>query len=369
MAAGTIRNPQSEIRNPQSEIRDHTIRHFALHHIGPVELRVISDIEAGVIALTEVEEEVLRRYSSQPGWPHRVVSLFVLSDMSPLQRQLTRTAKLPPGGVAALAYRPVVNVYDLADSTACHIFINETAMIKEGYWDDRLAETALLAHEHGHPLAENATVRASRELTLTLGLSYEKPLSTPDEDAWQDKLRRLLQVLTDKLTLYAPREIFTNDLVLRSEFTDALYHLDMINVRNAARAVQSRPTLVAGLMAEPALTETGRTAFLALADLKAHLDLTLEIASFRRMGRDALAVNLEQVLEREVFPHLMPETAPAYRAVGELYRSLTSDMAPDDMAGFAGQVVAVLADALKPYGVALEASIVGRARSGDRPER
>ncbi|PKO21426.1 MAG: hypothetical protein CVU38_14765 [Chloroflexi bacterium HGW-Chloroflexi-1] len=360
---------QDQIRNPQSAIRNRTIRHFALHRIGPVELRVISDIEAGVIALTEVEEEVLRRYSSQPDWPHRVVSLFVLSDMSPLQRQLTRTAKLPPGGVAALAYRPVVNVYDLADSTACHIFINQTAMIKEGYWDDPLAQTALLAHEHGHPLAENATVRASRELALALGLSYREPLSTTDEAAWRDKLRRLLEVLTDKLTLYAPREIFTNDLVLRSEFTDALYHLDMINVRNAARAVQSRPALVAGLMAEPALTGTGRAAFLALADLKAHLDLALEIASFHRLDRAAQVRSLEQVLEATVFPALVPETAPAYRALIERYQTLTPDMTSEALAGFARQVVTVLADALRPYGVDLGASIVGRARSGDRPER
>jgi len=86
------------------------IRHFALHRIGDVELRVISDIESGVIGISEVEEDVLRRYVAVAGWPHRVVSLFVLSDLSPLQRQLVATAKLPPGGVEGLGLRPIVSI-------------------------------------------------------------------------------------------------------------------------------------------------------------------------------------------------------------------------------------------------------------------
>lgn len=144
-----------------------TIRHFALHRIGDVELRVISDIESGVIGISEVEEAVLKRYVSVAGWPHRVVSLFVLGDLSPLQRQLVATAKLPPGGVEGLGLRPVVNLYDLSNLAACNVFINQTAMVKEGYWGDRLAETALLAHEHAHPLAENGTTHATRRITMT----------------------------------------------------------------------------------------------------------------------------------------------------------------------------------------------------------
>jgi hypothetical protein len=346
-------------------IRNHLIRHFALHRIGPVELRVISDIEDGVIGITEVEEAVLRRYAMQPGWPHRVVSLFVLSDLSPLQRQLVATAKLPPGGLEGLGLRPVVNLYDLADLGACHVFVNQTAMAKESYWGDRLAETALLAHEHGHPLAENVTTRASRRLSVALELICREPLRNQvsrrnlvsGENEWEAKLLRLLQLLADKLCVYAPREVFTNDVVLRSGFTDALYHLDMLNVRHAAAGVQARPALVASLAAEPALTETGRAVFLAVADLKAHLDLALEIASFRRLGRSDLALALEQVLEREVFPHLVPETAAAYRMLNDLYRALPAETTPVELTAFAEQVAAALAYAVAGYGVLLDAKI------------
>jgi len=333
------------------------IRHFALHRIGNVELRVISDIETGVIGISQVEEAVLRRYVAVTGWPHRVVSLFVLSDLSPLQRQLVATAKLPPGGVEGLGLRPVVNLYDLADLSACHVFINQTAMVKESYWGDRLAETALLTHEHAHPLAENGTTRASRQTIVTVQPVSRQPLDSSDEAAWQEKLRRLLQLQVDKFCLYAPREIFTNDIVLREGFGDALYHLDLQNVNNAAQGVQARPALVASLAAEAALTDAGRAVFLAVADLKAHLDLALEIASFYRLDRGAQARSLEQVLAGAVFPALVPETAPAYRALVEVYRSLTPDMTPEEMAGFASRVTTILAEALTPYGLDLGARI------------
>lgn len=338
-----------------------TIRHFALHRIGDLELRVISDIESGVIGISEAEEAVLRRYVAVAGWPHRVVSLFVLSDLSPLQRQLVATATapaVPPGGVEGLGLRPVVNLYDLADLAACNIFVNQTAMVKEGYWGDRLAETALLAHEHAHPLAENGTTHATRQITVTVQPIFDRrPLDSANEAAWQEKLRRLLQLQVDKLCLYAPREVFTNDIVLREGFGDALYYLDLQNVNNAAHGVQARPALVANLTAEDALTDAGRAVFLAVADLKAYLDLALEIASFHRLGRAAQARSLEEVLEATVFPALVPETAPAYRSLVERYQALTPDMPPEALAGFARQVVTVLADALTPYGVDLGASI------------
>lgn len=321
---------------------------------------MISDIESGVIGISEVEEDVLRRYVAVAGWPHRVVSLFVLSDLSPLQRQLVATATapaVPPGGVEGLGLRPIVNLYDLANLAACNIFVNQTAMVKEGYWGDRVIETALLAHEHAHPLAENATTRATRQIAVTVQPTSDQPLDSTDEAAWQEKLRRLLQLQVDKLCLYAPREVFTNDIVLREGFGDALHYLDMQNVNNAAQGIKARPTLVASLAAEAALTDAGRAVFLAVADLKAHLDLALEIASFHRLGRAAQARSLEQVLDTAVFPALAPVTGLAYRGLVKRYRALTPDMPPAALAGFAGQVVTVLADALQPYGVDLGASI------------
>jgi hypothetical protein len=348
---------QESLDSPQSASHNRTIRHFALHRIGDVELRVISDIESGVIGISEVEEAVLRRYVTVEGWPHQVVSLFVLSDLSPLQRQLVATAKLPPGGVEGLGLRPVLNLYDLADLSACNIFVNQTALEREGYWGDRQAETALLAHEHAHPLAENGTTHATRQLAVAVQPVSQPPLATATTVEWTDKLNRLLQLQVDKLCLYAPREIFTNDIVLREGFGDALYHLDLRNVNAAAQGVQARPSLVASLAAEAVLTEPGRAVFLVVADLKAHLDLALEIASFYRLGRGAEARRLEHVLETKVFPALAPVTALAYRSLVKLYRSLTPGMTPEALAGFARQVVAILAEALKPYGVDLAAHI------------
>jgi hypothetical protein len=339
------------------------IRHFALHRIDGTELRVIPDIETGVTSIIEVEEAVLRRYVVAPAWPHQTVSLFVLSDLSPLQRQLARTAKLPPGGIEGLGLRPIVNVYDLANANACHVFVNQSAMLKEGYWGDRLSETALLAHEHAHPLAENATTQASRLVTIAVRVELQVPLATAQEDEWTDKLRRLLQVMVEKLCAYAPREVFTNDLVLRMGFAEALHHLDLRNVANAVRGVQLRPTLVASLDAEPALTPAGRAAFLAVADLKAYPDLALEIASFHRLGYVEQARSLDAGLVTEVFPRLVPETAPAYRALVEQYRALRPDMTPERLVSFSRKVIHILSIALEPYGVALTADIVVQAPS------
>jgi hypothetical protein len=337
--------------------QNHTIRHFALHRIGEVELRVISDIETGVIAISDVENEVLCRLVELPGWPHQVVSLFVLSDLSPLQRQLVTRANLPPGGLEGLGLRPVVNLYDLANLSACHVFVNQAAMTKEGYWGDTLAETGLLAHEHAHPLTENATTAASRQLRLEQEITYRHPLSI-GEPVWEAKLDRLLQVLQDKLVLYAPREIFTNDLVVGSGFVDALDHLDLINVKHAVEGLRSRPALVRGLAAEPGLTGAGRMAMLVLGDLKAHLDLALELASFARQGFAERGQALEDRLAAAVFPELMPEVGPAYWALREVYAGLAPDLTAEALTPWGTQVLDILAAALAPYGVNVNARLV-----------
>lgn len=342
------------------------IKHFALHRIDGTELRVISDIETGVIAISEVEETVLCRYTQRPDWPHQVVTLFVLSNLGALQRQLSlrfgmdglETGALPPGGIEALGLRPVVNLYDLSDPSACNVFVNQAAMSKEGYWGDRLAETALLAHEHGHPLAETGAVRASRRLSISFNLRYREPLTidpaSEAESQWRDKLLRLLRIMAEKLCLYAPREVFTNDIVLENDFGAALYHLDSINVANAVKAVESRPQLAASLANEPVLSNAGRAIFLVVADLKAHLDLAMEIASFWRQNQIAWASELERILERQVFSRLVPETWDAYGSLRNLYWRLNGEAAEADMVSFVRRVIEVLSSALSPYGVAID---------------
>ena len=168
---------------------------------------------------------------------------------------------------------------------------------------------------------------------------------------------RLVQMLGEKLVTYAPREVFTNDLVLDAGFAAALHHLDLVNVRHAAAGVVARPALVDSLEAEQGLTPAGRQAFLLLADLKAHLDLAMETASFFRRDHGDLAGVLDAVLSQGVFPHLLPQVGPAYAALCDVYGTLQPEMGPEAMGDFAGQAVAVLRDALAPAGIKLNAAI------------
>ena len=350
----------------------HTVKHFALHRIGGVEWRVISDIEAGVIAITEVEEAVLTRFVARPDWPHAVVTFFVLNDLSALQRQLNTLAAqapigltgatvpfdasgaLPPGGVEGLAQRTVVNLYDLANAATCTVFVNKTAMEKAGYWGDRLAETALLAHEHAHPLVENATVRASRNIAVTVNLDSDAPLGQTTDTPWRERLQGIVQALLDSLVRYAPRELFTNDMVIEIGFAAALFHLDRRTIELTASALQGRAALAAGLRAEPTLTDTGRAAFLALADYQAHLNLAFEVAAFQRMGEERFAEELKALLQQRVFALLPADTERVFTALTNLYKTLPADHTPATLVVFAQAVAEILASALHAYGVRLE---------------
>ena len=142
-----------------------TVKHLSLHRIAGIELRVVADVEEGVIPIVEIEEAVIRQYVQwvQPPWPHRSVNLFVLEDLQPLVHQLQQppaTGAFQPTEtgdetIPALWWDvPVVNVYDLADLTTCNVFVNRQVMVREGYWDDALAIQGLLAHEHEWELGQ-----------------------------------------------------------------------------------------------------------------------------------------------------------------------------------------------------------------------
>ena len=325
-----------------------TVKHFGLHRIDSTELRVISDIEVGVLPVIEAEETVIRGYARQGPWPHREVTLFILQDLQPLVRQLRAGAELPPGGAAALEHRPVVNAYDLADLTACHVFINWQAMEKEGYADDPVTVQGLLAHEHAHPLAENETTRASRSLQVELSVEQ-----LPNGGLWtqdrQDNIHRLLVVLAEKLAVYAPREVFANEMTIRSGFGEALLHLDERTIANAQRSVAGREDLQAQLLEEVAretLTPTGANLLLLIGDLRGYLDLALETAPFYRTGREAEARRLERGLEDEVFPHLEPEVPGTYTRLREQYVALDADLTPAELVTWGEEVLAGLAEIL-----------------------
>ncbi|MGA9351843.1 MAG: hypothetical protein WBW48_23990 [Anaerolineae bacterium] len=353
-----------------------TVKHFSLHRITGTELRVVADVEAGVLPVVQVEEAVIRGYTQQGLWPHRWVTLFVLQDLQPLVRQLTPTPplplagggskggadpsglsisgrSLPPGGAAALNHRPVVNIYDLADPAGCHVFVNRQAMAKEGYWDDALAIQGLLAHEHAHPLAENEATRASRQLRFAISdFGFQIEIENR-----KSKIRNLLTLLADKLCLYAPRELFANEMTIRSGFSEALLHLDRRTVANASRSVAGREDLRRQLQQEIAsgnLTPQGADLLLLIGDLKGYLDLALEVAPFYRTGRESDARELEAVLEAEVFPHLEPEVPRAYIALREQYIALRADLTPPKLTAWGEGVLNILAEALAEKGLVLQ---------------
>ena len=348
----------------------HTIKHFELHRLDGLEWRVISDVEAGVIAITAVEEAVLRRFATLPNWPHTVVTFFVLQDLSALQRQLAArdaapqagahaAMSLPAGGISGLAQRPVVNLYDLANPEACHVFVNYAAMAQAGYWGDALAETALLAHEHAHPLVENPTVQASRQVTVASTLASRAPISPhPQAQArWLARLQAVTQSVCERLCSYAPRELFTNSLAVTAGFGEALCHLDRITIERSALALPGRQALVAGLRAEDELTAAGRNAFLVLADLRAHLEMAFEVAAFQRTGAEACARELETLLRTKVFPGLAPEVASAFTPLTQRYVELATDLTPTQFIQFAQSILDIIAAALVPSGIVLHRTI------------
>jgi hypothetical protein len=166
-----------------------------------------------------------------------------------------------------------------------------------------------------------------------------------------------LTLLADKLCLYAPRELFANEMTIRSGFGEALLHLDRRTMANASRSVAGREDLQQQLQQEVAsgnLTLQGAELLLLIGDLKGHLDLALEIAPFYRTGRQDDARELEATLETEVFPHLEPEVQRAYTALREQYIALRTDLTPPELTAWSGAVLNILAKALAERGLNLQ---------------
>lgn len=332
------------------------VKHFSLHRVAGTELRVVADVEDGALAVMQEEEAVIRSYAQKVSWSHSAVTLFILQDLQPLARQLRPGTKLPPGGSVALDHRPVVNVYDLANPESCHVFVNQQAMVKEGFWDDPVAIRGLLAHEHAHPLAENDTTRASRRLTLEIALqpATDRELWTAGRHA---KVQRLLALLAEKLCSYAPREIFANQLTITNSFGDALLHLNRLNVANARQALAGRGELRRHLQSEVSqgsLTPAGADALLLIGDLRGHLDLALEVAPFYRAGREEGARELEAHLETDVFPHLEPSVGRTYAELREHYLALRGEWQPAEVRAWSKQILDILANALGQEQLRLE---------------
>ena len=343
------------------------VKHFSIHAIDDTELRVIADVEAGVISVIQVEEEVIREYRRRIDWPHRWVTLFVMQDLHPLVQQLQQTSSMLPGKADVLANRPVVNVYDLADPARCQIFMNWAVMCKEGYQEDRLAIRGLLAHEHAHPLAEGETTQASREIEISLSMEHRHTLLCDARDGsgeqmecrqWKADRREaifsIVSQLAHKLCLYASRELFANELTIRNGFSEALLHLNRRNMENARSSLRGREDLQRQFhlgVKQGELTPSMASQLLLLGDLYGYLDLTFEIAPFYRAGQVPAAQELEYMLTDEVFPHLEPEILEVYLSLRERYLTLRTELTPNELLGWCESVLAILTDVFAPKGL------------------
>lgn len=330
------------------------VKHVHLHRIGPTELRVVADVEEGVITIVQQEEAVIRGFMGRGHWPHRLVSLYILKDLQPLIRQIKGGA-LPPGGAGILDTRPIVNLFDLADPSACHIFVNQQAMIQVDYWDDPIAICGLLAHEHAHPLSENATTNASRGLVVALGLEGGEQVAGSN-----GRLERLLAQLVEQLCLYAPRELYTNELAITSGFDQAMLHLNRRNVAIACQSVAGRERLREVLQQDVAAGSRPVEAvglLLLAGDLESHLKLAIEVAPFIRAGREAEARELEGVLAQVLFPQLEPEVAGVYDTLRQLYTGLTAELTVAQLQGWGQQVADVVLAALRERGLGVRCEV------------
>ncbi len=409
-----------------------SINHFSLHRINSTELRVVSDVAEGVLPVIQAEESVVRKYTQRTGWPHRWITLFVLEDLQPLLRQLRQGARpaslafapsenrdyhapcwnrdydarqnLSTADIAALSERPVVNVYDLADLSTCNIFVNRREMMTQHYWEDAQAMRGLMAHEHAHPLAENEITRASRQIHFQVldgrvttpqpppapvlfggaetGTTSPPPApvlfggaetgTTSETGNRLSKIPRVLDLLGEKLSLLAPREILTNEMTIQSSFSEDLLHLNLCNMDNAGASIAGRTALAQHLQQEVAqgdLTEQETGLLLLVGDLNGFLPLALEIAPFYRAGKPDEARALEQILETRVFPFLDPLAVKCYMDLRDHSIALSAPSAPSagnlplsEMVAWSNTVLQILCQALmvKDYSLQYEMGLSER---------
>lgn len=348
-----------------------TVKQFSQHRVDGTELQVIADTDCMIQPVIETEKAVIQGYLREGLWPHERIMLFILADLQPLVRQLQETASLASIEAGDLGRRPMVNVYNLADPATCSLFVNRGALEKEGIWDDAVALAGMLAHEHAHPLAENRTIRSSRCLKLDLTLGgppRAQPRSSPTAarqgaksrartTGKRDAIEQQLIQLAERLCLFAPQEVFANEVVIRYGFAESLLHLDRHTVACKQRLLADRHSLHQRLEEEVAAgraSHEANEALLLVGDLQNFVEMALEIAPFYRAGRQGDARELEGALESAVFRELDPQVAKVYRGFRDHYRALRDDFDPDALMAWDERLMTVLAEALAEKGLRLQ---------------
>ncbi len=328
------------------------IEHFSRTRVENTTLQVIADTQRNLDRLIREEERVIRHFIRFGTWPHKSVNMFVFENLQPLVAQIKSAAVLCSVVADDIDRRPMVNIYDAADLAECTVFVNRRALENEGVWNDAISLRALLAHEHSHPLAENATVRAARELSVEVAAASGTPPKAIVE---------VLHLLADRLCVHSPQEVFANEIAIRAGFGDALFHLDMGVVERARFGVAKRASLVRDLekrAKDGKLTAVQVAALLLVGDLQAYLGFALETAPFLRAGHRQQAQALEAALIEGVLCHLDPAALPLYEKFRDHYLQLRTDFTLAEMKIWIRAALGFLADAIQERRLQLRFSLV-----------
>jgi hypothetical protein len=339
------------------------IEHFSRTRVDDTTLQVMADTQQGLARLIEEEQSVIRHYAQLGNWPHKRVNIFVLENLKPLVAQIKRATAVSSVVAEDVDRRPMVNVYDAADLSECAVFVNRGMLEQDGTWCDELALRALLAHEHAHPLAENDTVHAARELTVEV---------REDGAASKPSIGGVLHLLADHLCLHAPQEVFANEIAIRAGFGRALFHLNRGAVEKARQGVGKRPSLVQSLdkqVADGRLSAERAAALLLVGDLQAHLGFALETAAFLRAGQPRPAKALEDALNSAVWGQLDPAAKRLYEKFRDHYRRLKPDLTPAETKAWASEAVDSLADALRQRSLRVRFDVLVRTRTAPKRSR
>ncbi len=165
--------------------------------------------------------------------------------------------------------------------------------------------------------------------------------------------------------------MFANEVVIHAGFGDALFHLDQGVVDKAIAGVAKRASLVRGLdkqVSDGKLTADQMAVLLLVGDLQAYLGFALETAPFLSAESHSQAVALETKLREGIWAHLDPAVMPLYERFRDHYRQLKGDLSPADVESWAGEVLALLSEALRERGLDVRFDLVA-ARSRQKRSR
>jgi hypothetical protein len=334
-----------------------TIEHLSRTRIGDATLQVVADSRQGLDRLIGTEEDVVRRYAAQGNWPHKHINVFVLENLTPLVAQIKRATAVSTVIAEDVDRRPMINVYDAGDLSECAIFVNRGRLKHDGMWDDLLTLCALLAHEHAHPLSENATVQNARRLSLQ---------TSCDGGVSKAAVEKILHLLAEYVCLHAPQEVFANEVAIRAGFARALLHLDRDTIAKARLGIGKRPSLVRSFNKQVADGKLGAqevAGLLLIGDLQAYIGFALETAGFMRAGDDRAARALDAALSDTLWPHLDAATKDLYDKLCSHYRHLKGDLGLEETRAWVNEALGFLSEALRQrhFQVRFDVSPGGRA--------